>query len=244
MNPTNAPHSMKTNLYFWLSVGLSLLAIGLLFVPAAAGFHFSTGWLLLVIALLGALAAIGLGWARAFSTRRWQHYLGAVLKTAILATALPLALLSVLVAHYIHWAGETEQQGRENGTALTTEEALLAADVGVQSPHEVRLVHVKQVPFPMENPALKYLGETLGFIGDGVVNNAQVFGYSIYVRQGFALDRPKLAHELVHVRQIEDTSFQAITIQHMLDLALHGYENSRIENEAFQANRKYALPAE
>ena len=60
MNPTNAPHSMKTNLYFWLSVGLSLLTIGLLFVPAAAGFHFSTGWLLLVIALLGALAAIGL----------------------------------------------------------------------------------------------------------------------------------------------------------------------------------------
>lgn len=235
---------MKTNLYFWLSLSLSLLTIGLLFVPAAANFHFSAGWFLLAISLPGALAAIGFGWARAFSTRRWRHYLLAALKTITLTVALPLALLSVLVAQYIHWAGETEKQGRENGMALTPEQALLAADVGVKSPHEVRLVHVEQVPFPMENPALKYLGETLGFIGDGVVNNAQAFGHSIYVRQGFALNRPKLAHELVHVRQIEDTSFQAMTVQHMLDLALHGYENSRIENEAFQANRKYALPAE
>ena len=235
---------MKANLYFWLSLSLSLLTIGLLFVPAAAGFHFSAGWLLLVISSLGAMAAIGLVWVHAFSTRRWPHFLGAALKTGILAAALPLALLSVLVAQYIHWAGETEKQGRENGTALTSEQMLLATDVGVKNPHDVRLVHVEQVPFPMENPALKYLGETLGFVGDGIVNNAQAFGYSIYVRKGFFLDRPKLAHELVHVRQIEDTSFQSVTIQHMLDLALHGYENSRIENEAFQANRKYALHAE
>ena len=235
---------MKANLYFWLSLSLSLLTIGLLFVPAAAGFHFSAGWLLLVISSLGAMAAIGLVWVHAFSTRRWPHFLGAALKTGILAAALPLALLSVLVAQYIHWAGETEKQGRKNGTALTSEQMLLATDVGVKNPHDVRLVHVEQVPFPMENPALKYLGETLGFVGDGIVNNAQAFGHSIYVRNGVSLDRPKLAHELVHVRQIEDSSFQAVTIRHMLDLVLHGYENSRIENEAFQANREYALPAE
>lgn len=235
---------MKTNLYFWLSLGVSLLMIGLLFVPAAAGFHFSVGWPLLVIAALGAMAAIGLAWVHAFSVRRWSHYFGAALKTSILVAALPLALLSMLVAQYIHWAGEAERKGRENGITLTSEQVLLATDVGVKNPHDVRLVHVDQVPFPMENPALKYLGETLGFVGDGIVNNAQAFGYSIYVRNGVSLDRPKLAHELVHVRQIEGNSFQAVTIQHMLDLALHGYENSRIENEAFQANRKYALPAE
>ena len=38
--------------------------------------------------------------------------------------------------------------------------------------------------FLMKNLVLKVVGEALGFIGDGIINNAQVFGYSIYIRKG------------------------------------------------------------
>lgn len=152
---------------------------------------------------------------------------------------LTFALLALLISQYIRWAGEVERQGVQQGTALNAAQQALASEVGVRQAAQVRLVYVEQVPFPLEQPALKFLGETLGFVGDGIINNAQVFGYSIYVRQGFVLNRPKLAHELVHVRQVEDSSFQSITLWHMLDLVLYGYQNSRIEAEAFLANEQY-----
>lgn len=98
---------------------------------------------------------------------------------------------------------------------------------------------VDQVPFPYENLLLKTVGEAVGFIGEGIINNAQVFGYAIYVRKGYQLTTPKLAHELVHVLQIERTSLQQVITQHFSDLVTYGYDNSPLEVEAFQANEKY-----
>ena len=96
------------------------------------------------------------------------------------------------------------------------------------------------VPYPYENPALKAMGESVGLIGEGIVNNAQAFGYSIYVRHGYELDRPKMAHELVHVLQIERASFAEVAAQHLTDLAKYGYEKAPLEVEAYEANKKYA----
>lgn len=87
---------------------------------------------------------------------------------------------------------------------------------------------------------MKILGEALGFIGEGIVNNAQVFGYLIYVRNGFELNKPKLAHELVHVLQIERSSLEAIITQHFSDLAKYGYGKASLEVEVFKANEKYS----
>ena len=83
------------------------------------------------------------------------------------------------------------------------------------------------------------MGLSLGFIGENIINNAQVFGYSIYVRKGYELDTPKLAHELVHVLQIERSSLDKIIFQHLSDLAKYGYSNAPLEVEAFKANKKY-----
>jgi len=81
--------------------------------------------------------------------------------------------------------------------------------------------------------------EALGFIGDGFLNNPQVFGYSIYIRNGYPLTTPNLAHELVHVLQIERSSLEKVITQHFSDLAQYGYKNSPLEIEAFKANDKY-----
>ncbi|KZN63784.1 hypothetical protein N473_15820 [Pseudoalteromonas luteoviolacea CPMOR-1] len=144
----------------------------------------------------------------------------------------------MLLPQYIEWAHGIEKEGVKSGEPLNNKELTLAAQIGIRHPEKVRIVYVDEVPFPRENFALKTLGEALGFIGDGIINNAQVFGYSIYVRKGFDLNRAKLAHELVHVLQIERSDLNTIVTQHFSDLAKYGYNNSPLEVEAFKANKK------
>jgi len=50
-----------------------------------------------------------------------------------------------------------------------------------------------------------------------------------------------MAHELVHVLQIERASFSEIVVQHISDLSKYSYENTPLEAEAFKANKKYAI---
>lgn len=95
-------------------------------------------------------------------------------------------------------------------------------------------------PFPYENKDLKRMGLSLGFIGKDIKNEAQAFGYSIYVRKDLNFTFSKLAHELVHAMQIERSdSFSTYVIQYLNDLAKYGYSKSPLEIEAFQANKKY-----
>lgn len=117
---------------------------------------------------------------------------------------------------------------------------MLASEIGIVHPEKVRIIYVDEVPFPYENFALKVFGEAVGLIGEGIINNAQVFGYSIYARKGFKLNRPKLAHELVHVLQIERSSLDKVVTQHFYDMAEYGYDEAPLEVEAAAANIKYS----
>ena len=149
--------------------------------------------------------------------------------------------LSKFMAYYVKWAEEIEARGQTTGTPLDPDQARLAAEVGIKHPENVRLVFVDEVPFPTENPEIKLAGETFGFIGPGIVNNAQAFGYTIWVRKGFTLDRPRLAHELVHVMQIERSpSFAAYAGRYVSELVQFGHEKSPLELEAYEANQRYA----
>lgn len=145
----------------------------------------------------------------------------------------------IVLPQYIAWAADTEALGLSVGDPLVEEQLVIAKEIGIKSPEKIRLVYVDEVPFPYENFVLKIVGEALGFIGDGIVNNAQVFGYSIYIRRGYPLTTPSLAHELVHVLQIERSSLEQVITQHFADLVKYGYENSPLEVEAFEANEKY-----
>ncbi|KZN30522.1 hypothetical protein N480_06075 [Pseudoalteromonas luteoviolacea S2607] len=145
-----------------------------------------------------------------------------------------------LLPQYIEWAHTIESQGLEVGTGLSKRELALAKEIGIKHPEKVKIVYVEEVPFPYENFALKTLGEALGFIGEGIVNNAQVFGYTIYVRNGFDLNKPKFAHELVHVLQMERMGMHNVVTQHFSNLAEYGYNSAPLEVEAFEANKKYS----
>ncbi|WP_372770923.1 hypothetical protein [Pseudoalteromonas sp.] len=160
--------------------------------------------------------------------------------TVVLALSYEKVISNVLLPQYISWAHKIDSNGLKVGVPLEEQQLLLATKIGIQNPHKVKIVYVDEVPFPYENFALNILGKALGFVGEGIVNNAQVFGYSIYVRKGYELDTPKLAHELVHVLQIERSNLAAVITQHFSDMAKYGYENAPLEVEAFKANQKYS----
>jgi len=145
----------------------------------------------------------------------------------------------IVLPQYIAWAADTEVSGLGLGKPLDENQLVIAREIGIKKPEQIRLVYVDEVPFPRENFVLKVVGEALGFIGDGIVNNAQVFGYSIYIRKGYQLTTPNLAHELVHVLQIERSSLAQVITQHFSDLAKYGYKKSPLEVEAFKAEEKY-----
>lgn len=141
---------------------------------------------------------------------------------------------------YAAWAKGIEAEGQARGTPLTAEQTELARQVGIAHPEKVRLVHVETVPFPTHDEAMRKMGESLGFIGPGITNNAQAFGYTIWVRDGFTLDRPSLAHELVHVAQIErSANFDAYVQRYMRELQTYGHARMPLEVEAYEANRTY-----
>ena len=141
---------------------------------------------------------------------------------------------------YVDWARGIEAEGQKRGTPLTGKQIELAREIGIKRPENVRLIFVESVPFPTDDEAMRKIGEVLGFIGPDVTNNAQAFGYTIWVRNGYTLDRPKLAHELVHVLQIERSgNFSEFVKQYMMQLRTHGHWNMPLEIEAYEANEKY-----
>ncbi|WP_433933295.1 hypothetical protein [Brevundimonas diminuta] len=123
---------------------------------------------------------------------------------------------------------------------LSPEQLELAVQIGIKHPEKVRLVFVDAIPFPMHDAQMREAGERMGFTGPGVINNAQAFGYTIWVRKDFVLDRPRLAHELVHVEQIErSASFESYARNYMLELLSFGHEKMPLELEAYRANEKF-----
>lgn len=79
-----------------------------------------------------------------------------------------------------------------------------------------------------------WVGLIIGFVGWMFVL------LSVYVRNGYELNRPKLAHELVHVLQIERSSLDQVITQHYSDIAESVYDKSPLEVEAFKANKQYS----
>ena len=149
--------------------------------------------------------------------------------------------LAGFLEQYVNWAKATEAEGQERGVPLTPEQLELAVQLGIKHPEKVRLVFVDVVPFPIHDAQMRDAATQMGFIGPGVINNAQAFGYTIWVRKDFVLDRPSLAHELVHVEQIErSASFGSYAKAYMLELLNFGHEKMPLELEAYQANKKFS----
>lgn len=172
--------------------------------------------------------------------KKWIFFSGIIIAFFIGVIFFHQKIVSLIVLpQYITWASDMEAAGLKTGEPLDEKQLVIANEIGIKNSEKVRLVYVDEVPFPYENVVLKVVGEALGFIGEGIINNAQVFGYSIYIRKEYQLTTANLAHELVHVLQIERSSLAQVVTQHFSDLVKYGYENSPLEVEAFKVEENY-----
>jgi hypothetical protein len=142
---------------------------------------------------------------------------------------------------YADWAMGIEQQARQKGHALSPRMIEIAREMGLRHADSLRILIVEEIPFPHEDDFLHAIGLRLGLIGPGIVGNAQVFGEMVLSRAEFANSIPKMAHELMHVRQVQEVGgFEPFLRKYLREVLTHGYHQAPYEIEAYAINDRYA----
>lgn len=162
------------------------------------------------------------------------------------AVALALAGAAAMddfAAAIAEWLAEVDALIEAEGAPLTPELAAIAAAIGIEDVARVRVLLVEEVPTPSPGSSLYARGVELGLWGPGVQGNAQVFGHGIAVTPRVLADRGMMAHELMHVRQIERFGGVAPFVREYLQqIATFGYAAAPLEREAFVLNDRFAGP--
>ena len=98
------------------------------------------------------------------------------------------------------WYNQTEQQLLPKGRVLTAEEQAMAQQLGLKHPDKVRILALESFPLP-EDKTLRAEAERYGL---GSPQEAgRTIGHAVLLKAKYASDKALLAHELVHVQQIE-----------------------------------------
>lgn len=138
------------------------------------------------------------------------------------------------------WLDDINAEILETGIPLSPELRDVANQLGIRHPDRIRILVVDEVPAPSDHPILYREGERRNLWGPGIQGNAQVFGHGIAVTRQVLDDTGKMAHELMHVAQIERfASLQDFVVEYLRQIAEHGYADAPLEVEAFKQNSRY-----
>ncbi|MCC5806781.1 MAG: hypothetical protein JJU00_10680 [Opitutales bacterium] len=158
------------------------------------------------------------------------------------------SLFARFASLYSAWSAEVERAASVHGTPLDARMKGVARAVGVSHPERIHIRIVEEIPFPWHDCELTEMGKQLGLVGDGIRGNAQVFGYAVLSVPEYARSVEKMAHEFVHVMQVErEGSFEAFVRRYLTEVRAFGYRRAPLEVEAYAANERFAdgqLPAE
>lgn len=130
----------------------------------------------------------------------------------------------------LSWYSRAEQQLLSKGRPLTQDEQALARSLGVKQPDKVRVLALETFPLP-EDQALRTEAERYGM--GSAHEGGRTMGYAILLKAPYASDKTLLAHELVHVQQIERMGQSAFVQRYLLEMELLGYARSPLELEAY-----------
>lgn len=144
--------------------------------------------------------------------------------------------LETLAPDYLDWFTEVENRLLERGRPLSSEETEMAEELSVQRPERVRVVVSREFPLP-EDRALRAEAKRLGF--DTLPEGGRAMGYAVLLKPGEAGSRSTLAHELVHVAQMERMGREAFLRRYFAELDRFGYTGSPLEREAQAAGLRF-----
>lgn len=134
-----------------------------------------------------------------------------------------------LLPKAIAWAESVESQALHGGCPLDEESIRLARAVGVQHPDRIRVVYIRELPFPAD-AELAFAANETGLLGPDTAG--LTLGYAVFVRKGFVSPR-LISHEFRHVQQFEAAGSIAAALPIYLEQVLtHGYENAPWEIDA------------
>lgn len=144
--------------------------------------------------------------------------------------------LDVFAPLAINWLNRVASEMRPGARELSTQERLLASEVGVMSPASVRIALVEEMPLPHDEP-LRSMALKLGYGNKAIAGGC--IGSLVWINRRHADNRALLAHELVHVAQQERMSQEQYFRRYMAELAVVGYARSPLEAEANAVMSRY-----
>ena len=128
---------------------------------------------------------------------------------------------------------KNEKYALENGIELSADEKKLAKKIGVRNVDKVRVVLVKELPFP-DDEILGEWAKSHGLDSPKVIGFTH--GYGVYIKHG---NRRILPHELVHVRQFEQLGIEALMRRYILELTVMGYRYAPLEVQAYNEAKMF-----
>ncbi|MCX6354023.1 MAG: hypothetical protein NTZ78_03845 [Candidatus Aureabacteria bacterium] len=130
------------------------------------------------------------------------------------------------------WAEAQQHHILSTGLALDTVQSADAKRIGVTHPERVRLLEVSEMPSP-EDPIFIEIVERARLIAPDI--EAITVGYGIYIHSGYWGVRSLVAHELVHVAQVEKLGGIRQFYEHYMgECVQYGYPNGPMEQEAMK----------
>ncbi|WP_337232944.1 hypothetical protein [Vibrio cholerae] len=83
--------------------------------------------------------------------------------------------------------------------------------------YEIKVLYVERLPLP-ENKSLLFQMQRLGL--DSPYFTGTTFGYGIWISNKMKGDKLLIAHELIHVKQMEALGLEEFTKKYLLQLAI------------------------
>ncbi len=146
------------------------------------------------------------------------------------------AFVGKFLPRALDWYDQAEADVIAHGRPLTDDELQMAKQVGVSQPQKIRILVTKHFPDPKDQEFRNAFDDSLppSFLRGGLTT-----GYGILLKPHVEKNRRILAHEMVHVTQIERMGREAFLKSMMYELVIVGYLRAPLELEAYEKTKVF-----
>ena len=142
-----------------------------------------------------------------------------------------------LLPKAIAWAEAQQSDILATGFPLSPQQIIIAKEVGVAIPENIRIKAVDQLPLP-KDPELAAAALQTGLLGPNMVGLTLMYG--VFICNRALGNRNLIAHECRHVHQYEQRgSLAAFLQEYLLEIVTFGYANAHFEQDARMAAASY-----
>jgi hypothetical protein len=144
-----------------------------------------------------------------------------------------------LLPRAVTWAEAQQADILATGFPLSSEQMIMAREVGVGRPENIRIKLVDLLPLP-QDPELATAALQTGMLGPNMTGLTLYYG--IFICKRAYGSHSLIAHECRHVYQYEQRrSIAAFLQEYLLQIVTLGYENAPLEYDARLAAAKHTV---